>query len=35
MEAATSCGAIPEGDLLRLIGLTPAQLRSGSFLEIL
>jgi citrate lyase beta subunit len=32
---AVRCGAIPEGDVLRLTGLTPAQLRSGSFLEIL
>src|SRR5712691_3432966 len=32
---AVRCGAIPESDVLRLTGLTPAQLRSGSFLEIL
>jgi citrate lyase beta subunit len=32
---AVRCGAIPDGDVLRLTALTPAQLRSGSFLEIL
>jgi citrate lyase beta subunit len=32
---AVRCGAIPESDVLGLTGLTPAQLRSGSFLEIL
>ncbi|HTD44257.1 MAG TPA: hypothetical protein VK687_08760 [Bryobacteraceae bacterium] len=32
---AVRCCAIPESDVLRLTGLTPAQLRSGSFLEIL
>lgn len=32
---AVRCGAIPESDVLRLTGLMPAQLRSGSFLEIL
>ena len=32
---AVRCGAIPESDVPRLTGLTPAQLRSGSFLEIL
>ena len=32
---AVCCGAIPESDVLELTGLTPGQLRSGSFLEIL
>jgi citrate lyase beta subunit len=32
---AVRCGAIPEDDVPRLTGLTPEQLRSGSFLEIL
>jgi len=32
---ALRCGAIPESGVLGLTGLTPAQLRSGSFLEIL
>jgi citrate lyase beta subunit len=32
---ATNCGAITEGEATRLSGLTPAELRSGSFVKIL